>query len=364
MGRNNTERNTPTPQQPSPPASPRTQNTEIATAATSGADAKSGDDTTPHPSTSAIDGRSMSPERVAMRDLFASMNLRTALMGKAVDALSEEFQKVAILTQAIVALEQINLLKQELADRDVNRKQRIEEEKEKLRASVENYVRDVLMQQAKGIIEDLVNKDLKARVARVLDSQIPESLRSKIADSQTKLWNDRVKLHNFDIKRFHAAIPPHSEFEHHPIKPPYPRLKLPSATSRPSATSSPVGAVNGAPPSPLSMRTNSRSAASPTTVGTPIERPAASPIFPQKMKKLYRLTLDEAQQIVAYYDLQVPGEGTGPMSREQYINAILSAIGVPRKMRVPSGEPPPGGRQRPIITTTVSPVSTIRSALL
>ncbi|KZT26507.1 hypothetical protein NEOLEDRAFT_1132012 [Neolentinus lepideus HHB14362 ss-1] len=337
MGRSDKQKNTQTTQHiPSPPASPRQYKADLAASS---------------PSTSADNGRQSSPECAGVRDLLASISLRTSLMGKAVDALSGELQKAAILTQAICAAEQINLLKKELGDRDEKREQRIKEEKDKLRMRVEEHVRNVLMHEAGAIIEEQVRKNLKNKVNKQLAASIPESLKAKITTNQNALWDARVELHNFEMKRYHAAIPPHSEYDRHPIKAPLPRRR------------SPLAIVTGAPPSPVSQRTKSGTTASPSPVQMPVEPPAPSPLFPQDLMGLFRLTLGNARKIAEYYDLQVPGDGTGDVSREQQINDILTAIGVPRKMQVPQGQTPSERKKRPTIITSVSSVSTIRSAL-
>ncbi|EPQ58046.1 hypothetical protein GLOTRDRAFT_126535 [Gloeophyllum trabeum ATCC 11539] len=340
---------------PTPPLSPRSQGSEKLSALDGKNDTTSvkGDaslDT--QPVSTAQVGSSTASDRAGAPDFLASMSLQS-LLGKVVDALGEIFEKEALLREAKANAEKIIAMKAELEAREIERERRIDEVKEQLRAQVEKHVQEIMTTQAADLIKGMVSQNLKKRVADELasESQIPETLKARIKETQPTLVNMQVDLYNREAKRYHGTIRSHKDKD--PLRPP---LRPAKSLSAESPSTSAAAAQKAIPPTPISARTNSGS-----NQEMEVEPPTPSPLFPSNMRALMRLKLEDARRITAEYNWPViPEESEGGIgdgggeSREHYINTIMSHSGIPFKL--PTS--PQRHTRRPTIITCLSPSNT------
>ncbi|KAF7428163.1 hypothetical protein PC9H_007384 [Pleurotus ostreatus] len=215
------------------------------------------------------------------------------------ETFEKQTARVAGLAPAVDAAGQLQSLRDAFETKQQERTKRVAELRSRFEEAVPRLI-DEYRSKVDDLVKEVVAEEIKDRVQRELENQLPEKLRKDVVQHERQLIEVQANLYNNEARRFNASLvsPQSLTVPLRPLLRP-----LPTPEQSPSYVRSPIFSPETAVPAvplPTPMTAAPASFSGPRSSLVP---PTPSALFPKDLQTLLRYDAQRARQLLADYGL-------------------------------------------------------------
>ncbi|KAF9501783.1 hypothetical protein BDN71DRAFT_1584836 [Pleurotus eryngii] len=215
------------------------------------------------------------------------------------ETFEKQTTRVASLAPAVDAAGQLRSLRDTFETKQQERVKRAAELRSRFEEAVPQLINEY-RSKVDDLVKEVVAEEIRDRVQRELENQLPEKLRKDVVQHERQLIEVQANLYNNEARRFNASLvsPQSLTVPLRPLLRP-----LPTPEQSPSYVRSPVFTPDTAVPAvplPTPMTAAPPSFSGPRSSLVP---PTPSALFPKDLQTLLRYDAQRARQLLADYGL-------------------------------------------------------------